>query len=121
MCGAQRQHFRIHDASPQRRHEREAERYLLDEIDRLVDDDLASFKEAATAFLRRPVALDLDAVVAEHARLTERIERFGTCEDALDIWRGLGIAEPERIPSLDLEQFLEAVSRSRMGSVHAAR
>jgi malonate decarboxylase beta subunit len=96
-------------------------RYLLDEIDRLVDDDLASFKEAATAFLWRPVALDLDAVVAEHARLTERIERFGTCEDALDIWRGLGIAEPERIPSLDLEQFLEAVSRSRMGSVHAAR
>ncbi len=95
-------------------------RYLLGEIDRLVDDDLASFKEAAAAFLHRPVELDLDAVVAEHARLTDRIDRFGECEDALDIWRDLGIAEPERIPSLDLEQFLEATAGSRVGSAHEA-
>jgi malonate decarboxylase beta subunit len=96
-------------------------RYLLGEIDRLVDDDLPSFKEAAATFLRRPVAFDLDAVVAEHARLAERIERFGACEDAVDIWAALGVAQPERIPSLDLEQFQEAVARSRIGSAHETR
>jgi malonate decarboxylase beta subunit len=95
-------------------------RYLLGEIDRLVDDDLASFKQAAAEFVRRPVALDLDAVVAEHARLTERLDRFGQCEDALDIWRALGIAEPERVPALELEQFLTTAAGSRLGSAHEA-
>lgn len=96
-------------------------RYLLGEIDRLVDDDLPSFKEAAADFLGRPVPLDLDSVVAEHARLTERIEKFGACEDAIDIWASLGIAHPDRVPALDLEQFQETVARSRVGGAHETR
>ena len=30
-------------------------------------------------------------------------ERFGDCRDALEIWDGLGIAEPERLPILDTD------------------
>jgi malonate decarboxylase beta subunit len=93
-------------------------RYLLGAIDRLVDDDLPSFKEAASEFLRHPVAFDLEAVVAEHARLTGRIERFGKCEDAIDIWAALGIANPEMLPSLELEQFQDAVAQLRIGRAH---
>jgi malonate decarboxylase beta subunit len=96
-------------------------RFLLGEIDRLVEDNLVAFKEAAAAFLQRPAALDLDSVLAEQARLTDRIERFGGCEDAVDIWARLGIADPARIPALDLEQFQEALHQSHNGCVYETR
>jgi malonate decarboxylase beta subunit len=38
-------------------------------------------------------------------RLAQRIERFGTCADAIDIWRSLGVAEPQRIPALSYREF----------------
>ena len=42
-----------------------------------------------------------------------RLERFGDCRDALDIWARLGIAEPERLPILDTATFLATVSDKR--------
>ena len=43
----------------------------------------------------------------------ERLERFGDCRDALDIWKRLGIAEPGRLPILDTETFLATVNDKR--------
>lgn len=83
-------------------------RYLLGDADRLVDDDLAAFRAAAAEFLRRPRTLTLESVETRHARLRERIDRFGDCADATDIWQAMGIADPERIPLLDTAAFLAA-------------
>ncbi|SAK46708.1 malonate decarboxylase subunit beta [Caballeronia pedi] len=88
-------------------------RYLLGEIDRYVDDDLGAFREAAATYLNRPVPLDLDAVLAEHARIEQRLARFGACEDALDIWTAMGIDNAARITALDTEAFLQAAACTR--------
>jgi len=84
-------------------------RYLLGEIDCLVDDDLDAFRTAAAAFLDRPSRLDLDAVQAEHARLVERLARFGACDDARDVWAELGIDDPSTLTELDTAEFLARI------------
>jgi malonate decarboxylase beta subunit len=88
-------------------------RYLLGEIDCFVDDDLHAFREAAAAYLNRPAPLDLDAVLAEHARLESRVARFGDCKDALDIWTAMGIDDAARITALDTDAFLQAAACAR--------
>lgn len=84
-------------------------RYLLGEIDRLVGDDVQEFRMAAIEFLGKPRALDLKALEDEHAMLTERLARYGSCEDATDIWDKMGVARPSRLPLLESEEFLDAV------------
>jgi malonate decarboxylase beta subunit len=79
----------------------------------LVDDDLAAFRAAALSLLDRTPDLSLAALEAEHDSLGGRLERFGDCRDALDIWERLGIAEPERLPILDTATFLATVSDKR--------
>ena len=37
--------------------------------------------------------------------LTERLERFGDCKDPMDMWRRMGIAEPERVTDLEVAQM----------------
>jgi malonate decarboxylase beta subunit len=87
-------------------------RYLLGEAQDLVDDDIAAFRAAARTRLQAPPApLDLAALEARHTALTQRLTRFGECEDALDIWRALGIAEPARLPLLDADAFRAAARR----------
>jgi malonate decarboxylase beta subunit len=88
-------------------------RYLLGEAAVLVDDDLIAFRAAALSLLDRTPDLSLAALEAEHDSLGGRLEHFGDCRDALDIWARLGIAEPERLPILDTATFLATVSDKR--------
>jgi malonate decarboxylase beta subunit len=88
-------------------------RYLLGEAAVLVDDDLIAFRAAALSLLDRTPDLSLAALEAEHDSLGGRLEHFGDCRDALDIWARLGIAEPERLPILDTGTFLATVSDKR--------
>ena len=96
-------------------------RYLLGEIDQLVDDDLDAFRNAAAGLLDRSAPLDLDFVLAEHARLAKRIERFGACGDALDIWAGLGVDDPSVLTELDTEAFLATTAHRRETTSGGAR
>lgn len=83
-------------------------RYLLREADEIVADDIAAFRHAAiAAFAAHDHApgLSLEALSAEHRALGARIERFGTCRDALDIWRDLGFADPQGLPLLEADAF----------------
>lgn len=85
-------------------------RYLLGEADALVFDAIPAFRDAALAALGDgPRALDLDTLSAAQAALEQRRVRYGDCPDGLDIWRAQGIADPERLPLLDAEDFLRAV------------
>ncbi len=88
-------------------------RYLLGEAAELVSDDLEAFRAAAIAALVVKPNLSLEALEAEHARLGERLERFGDCRDGLEIWSRLGIETPERLPLLDTAQFLAATAERR--------
>ncbi|MGB6307131.1 MAG: biotin-independent malonate decarboxylase subunit beta [Steroidobacteraceae bacterium] len=91
-------------------------RYLTGDAAMLVEDDIAAFRAAVLrliASIKKP-DLSLDALVAEHQRLGERLARFGGCSDALDIWRLLGAEAPESLPLMEIAEFLSlAGSRGR--------
>ena len=80
-------------------------RYLLGEADALVADDIEAFRKAAIGLLTTKPDLSLEALTSEHDRLGDRLERFGACRDALDIWSALGIEAPEGLPLLEADAF----------------
>lgn len=96
-------------------------RYLLGDAQMLVADDMRQFREAAIAALRRAhdasvasVELTLDALEAEQQMLADRLARFGDAPDALDIWKNLGVAEPETLPMLEADAFRAAADAHRI-------
>ena len=89
-------------------------RFLLGEADALVADSLPAFRQAALAALDQPRCFTLEEIEAQHAQLVRRCERYGQCDDAIDIWREQGITEPERLPLLEAEDFLRKADRRRM-------
>lgn len=80
-------------------------RTLLGEARDLVADDMADFRAAAIRALEIKPDLSLEALEREHVVLGERLERFGECRDAVDVWRMLGIQSPERLPLLEAAEF----------------
>jgi malonate decarboxylase beta subunit len=88
-------------------------RYLLGEASDLVQDSLAAFREKAIACLDLKPDLSPEALASEHARLGERLTRFGDCRDALEIWSRLGIEQPEKLPLLDVPEFLAVTAGKR--------
>jgi len=95
-------------------------RYLMGDCQRIVPDDVAAFRQAAldaiAASAKEPAALTLEALEREQAMLAERIERFGALSDPLDIWKAQGMAQPERVPMLEIEPFIAAAQTVRMGA-----
>ena len=94
-------------------------RYLLGDCQVLVADSIAAFRAAALAALAQwqgvSSGLDLAALEAEQAMLAERIERFGTLRDPLEVWAALGIEAPAGLPLLEAAQFVVAVAGHRVG------
>jgi len=88
-------------------------RYLLGDAAQLVEDDLAAFRQAALESMRDPPFFSLGSLEREHERLRGRLEGYGDCPDAIDIWSRYGIAEPERLPLLDNREFLDTVNAKR--------
>lgn len=79
-------------------------RYLMGDCDRLVEDDVEAFRDAAAALLGHSLPLTLEHLLAEHSVLTERLHRVGHCRDAQDIWRALGVPQPEQVGDLEAAQ-----------------
>ncbi|KGS05982.1 biotin-independent malonate decarboxylase subunit beta [Burkholderia sp. ABCPW 111] len=89
-------------------------RRLVGGAERFVDDTIDAFRDAAIALVaqaRAGAAFGTATLEAEHARLAERIARFGGCEDALDVWRALGASDANAIPSLDGAAFAALAGR----------
>ena len=91
-------------------------RYLLGDCDRLVDDDIGQFRAALAALMAQEAGFSLDAVLAEHRLLAERLERFGTADDSLAVWSGLGWPAPGEVPILDTDSFVHAAQARRATS-----
>ena len=88
-------------------------RYVLGDADELVEDDLGDFRRAAVEAIGDNRNLSLEELLHEHRVLQKRLERFGDCSDATDIWRRCGIADPERLPLLTRREFLAVVDGKR--------
>ena len=95
-------------------------RYLLGDCQTIVADGIDAFRAAALlamdACQAQPVELTLAALEAEHTVLQQRIERFGGQSEPAAIWAALGIAEPEKLPMLEADAFLQAVASHRLGA-----
>jgi len=80
-------------------------RFLMGDCDRLVEDDVAAFRQAAAALLGVSRALTLDGLLAEHQLLTQRIARFEGCSDAVDVWSRMGLEHPEQVTDMEAAQM----------------
>jgi malonate decarboxylase beta subunit len=90
-------------------------RYLMGDAQQLVEDDIVAFRSAAIRALGARQPLTLEALTAEHIALAERLDRFGQCRDALDIWRKLGVVSPEAVPLMETAAFLAVADSVRAG------
>jgi malonate decarboxylase beta subunit len=94
-------------------------RYLTGGADRYVKGRIQDFREAAIALILHTPPFELATLKAEQQRLAERLQRFGDCRDALEIWRKAELPEPERIAEIADDAFL-AIQRPK-GADHDAR
>jgi malonate decarboxylase beta subunit len=95
-------------------------RRLIGGADAFAEDSMDSFRAAAKALLAKVPAFDLKTMQAEHERLATRQKRFGACDDAVSMWRILGIKEPEAIRDMDTKDFA-ALANSIKEANHDAR
>jgi malonate decarboxylase beta subunit len=89
-------------------------RFVLGEADALVEDDVAAFRGAAIAALAP--RFSLEALEREQRMLAARLADFGGCDDAADVWRAAGVADPAAVPMLraaELEAAVAGLRRSR--------
>ena len=82
-------------------------RRLLGGADAFAEDSMEGFRAAAKALMAKVPAFDLKTMQAEQERLAARQKRFGACDDAVSMWRILGIKEPEAIRDMDSKEFTE--------------
>jgi malonate decarboxylase beta subunit len=94
-------------------------RYLTGGVDRYVKGSIQAFREAAIALSAHSPPFELAVLKAEQQRLSDRLQRFGDCRDAPEIWRKAGLPEPEHIAEISDDAFL-AIQRIT-GADHDAR
>ncbi len=81
-------------------------RRLLGGAELFVDDTIDAFRAAAIALIERAPAFDLAMLKAEQARLAERLKRFGSCADGLDVWKQAGVDDPAKVPGMPADEFI---------------
>jgi malonate decarboxylase beta subunit len=94
-------------------------RRLLGGADIFVDDTVASFRDAALLLIKSTPRFGTDVLKAEQARLEERLQRFGACTDALEVWRAEGVADAEAVPAMPAQDFIALANHIREPSYGA--
>ncbi len=95
-------------------------RRLIGGADVFARDTMDGFRTATLDALGRTPSFSLETLQAEHARLSERLRRFGKCEDAVSLWRTLGIPDPSKVRDTDADEFL-SLAREYGGRNNDAR
>ncbi|MEJ1963131.1 MAG: biotin-independent malonate decarboxylase subunit beta [Gammaproteobacteria bacterium] len=88
-------------------------RRLIGGAELFVDDTVQAFRDAALELLGSVADFGIDTLNAEQSRLEDRLQRFGACPDAADIWAAEGIADPASIPALPADQFISLAGKAR--------
>ncbi len=93
-------------------------RYLMGDCQQIVADDIAAFRAAAsqaiTNLTGQTVELTLAALEAEQQMLSERITRFGSLKDPVEIWSAMQIPDAANLPMLDVDSFIATASTRRL-------
>src|SRR6202522_3452868 len=76
-------------------------RRLIGGADAFAEDSMDGFRAAAKAVLAKVPSLDLKTMQAEQERWRGRHQRRGACDDAVSMWRILGIKDPEAVRDMD--------------------
>jgi malonate decarboxylase beta subunit len=95
-------------------------RRLIGGADAFTADAMDGFRAATKAVLAHVPKFDLATLQAEQARLAERQTILGGCEDAISMWKILGIDHPEAISAMDNDAFI-ALAKGIKGASHDAR
>ena len=95
-------------------------RRLIGGAEAFVDDAVEDFRRAAVELLGSVAAFGIDTLKAEQSRLEDRLQRFGTCPDAVEIWKAEGIPDADSIPALPADQFI-ALADKALGTSRDAR
>jgi malonate decarboxylase beta subunit len=95
-------------------------RRLIGGADAFAEDSMDGFRAAAKSLMAKVPPFDLKTMQAEQERLAARQQRFGACDDAVSMWRILGIKEPEAIRDMDSKDFA-ALANSIKEANHDAR
>jgi malonate decarboxylase beta subunit len=95
-------------------------RRLIGGADAFAEDSMDGFRAAAEAVLAKVPSFDLKTMQAEQERLTARQQRLGACDDAVSMWRILGIKDPEAVRDMDGKD-LTALANGIKEANHDAR
>ena len=79
-------------------------RYLTGDCDQLVDDDVQAFREAAVRALGSGRPLTLQSLQREQSLLAQRLLDGAGVDDAVGLWRQLGIAQAAAVPDMNAAQ-----------------
>ena len=95
-------------------------RRLIGGADAFAEDSMDGFRAAVEAVLAKVPSFDLKTMQAEQERLTARQQRLGACDDAVSMWRILGIKDPEAVRDMDGKD-LTALANGIKEANHDAR
>lgn len=86
-------------------------RYITGDADFFVEDSINAFREVVCELVNKPKPLTFSNLEKDHEFLKKRFDKYKDCEQALDVWRLAGIAEPEQVPLMDTDTFLDLISQ----------
>jgi malonate decarboxylase beta subunit len=95
-------------------------RRLIGMADDFTEDSMGGFRAAAKAQMTRAAPLNLATLQAEQKRLTARQEKFGACDDAIAMWKLLGVKNPEAVSAMDTSSFIKLAANIKDAN-HDAR
>ena len=95
-------------------------RRLIGGADAFASDTMSGFRKAALAVLGKAPSFDRATLKAEQARLARRHHHLGGCDDAVGMWKVLGISDPEAVRDMDDGPFVK-IADSVKEANHDAR
>jgi malonate decarboxylase beta subunit len=88
-------------------------RQLIGGTDMFVEDTIESFRVAAIRLCRCASIFDIAVLESEQMRLKRRLRLLRSCTDAVDVWRSLGVENPDSVPGMAADEFIALVNTIR--------
>jgi malonate decarboxylase beta subunit len=88
-------------------------RRLLGGAEAFVDETIQSFRSFALHLIGSAPVFGAEVLKAEQTRLEQRLQRFGLCADAVDIWKAEGVADAEAVPVMAAADFNDLANKAR--------
>jgi malonate decarboxylase beta subunit len=81
-------------------------RRLIGGAEVFADDTVQDMRDAALDLLGSTAEFSIETLKIEQSRLEDRLQRFGACPDAVDIWAAEGVADAASVTELPADQFI---------------